>query len=167
MKLPKSVRSVVCQLAEEAAPVWIGADGVLDMRSLIEDVGDRLAGDEPDIDALLRAEARTYAIDSIVHDWARFSHVEIIEPEPDLFGEAAPRRCVRARMAVPRGSGPRIWKELLDLTRGDVELLIPERQKAIAADAQVLAWLKEKRARFVQLGLPMTATVRDLLQRAS
>lgn len=166
MKLPKQVRSVVCQLAEQAAPVWVGAGGVLDMASLIEDVGDRLAGDEPDIDRLLSAEARTYAIDDIVRDWARASHTEITETHRDMLGSIAASKRMRARLAVPLGGNERVWKELLDLTRADVELLIPDREKSIAADYRMLAWLKEKHQQFIQLGLPMTATVRNLLDIA-
>jgi hypothetical protein len=84
-----------------------------------------------------------------------------------MLGSIAAYRRMRARLAVPLGGNERVWKELLDLTRADVELLIPDREKSIAADARVLDWLKEKRERFVQLGLPMTATIRDLLAVAS
>lgn len=169
MGVSAQVRRCVFELADNCAPMAVDAVGVVDEADLFECVRGRLQSEHTPLWQLLVAEATEVVLRSLIAEWERKSQSEYAEQSREASGIEKRAQRMRDLLKVPDPDSDTGWttKRRMDLTRIDLERMIPHRESLLKAEAREVAWMKRQLRKMVQLALPATATVRDVLDVAA
>lgn len=164
----RSLQRVVSDVIARAIPSCAALDplGVIDKECLYDEVEAAIEAD-PILDYAVEAKAKRAYIWRLINRYFQDKKAPFVASHAEAVAILRSAEEMREYVDVPRGGKKYDRKRRMDLGDEDLDALIAYHAQHRDAHGREVLWCQAVKARRIQLGLPTTATVADVLGYAA